>query len=302
MEVNIFDIQRFSVHDGPGIRTTVFFKGCPLRCLWCHNPESLSSFCQMGFYQEKCTLCGCCEAVCANHSIKDGKHIFNREKCVVCGNCAESCPNKALEKLGYKTTPEEILLEVKKDESFYKNSGGGMTVSGGEPFYQAEALYSLVRSAKEAGLHICIETSGFAKREAVEKIAPFVDIFLFDFKESNDIKHREFTGQSNELILSNLALLDSLDKEIILRCPIIPSLNDREDHLDSIAKLVATTKNIRQVQIMAYHRLGLSKYASLGEKNSLDSLESMDKSYKKELAQKLTEKIKKLTDRKIKVE
>ena len=302
MKVNIFDIQRFSVHDGPGIRTTVFFKGCPLRCLWCHNPESLSSACQIGFYQEKCTLCGSCEAVCANHSIKDGKHIFDHDKCAVCGNCVESCPNKALEKLGYQTTIEEILSEVKKDEIFYKNSGGGLTVSGGEPFYQAEALYELVRTAKEAGLHICIETSGFANSEAVKKVAPFVDIFLFDFKESNDTKHREFTGQSNELILSNLALLDSLNKEIVLRCPIIPSLNDREDHLDSIAKLALKTENIHTVQIMAYHRLGLSKYASLGETNSLSHLDGMDKSYKKELAQKLDEKIKLLTNRKIKVE
>lgn len=270
----IFNIQKFSVNDGPGIRTTVFLKGCPLRCIWCHNPESNSIKQELFYDEKKCILCGKCAAVCPKgcHSFAEEKHIFDRSKCILCGKCAQVCMTNALETVGYRQEVAEVIKEVMKDQVFYETSGGGMTISGGEPLYQAEFTYELLKAAKEKGLHTCIETCGYANEDNFRKIADLVDIFLFDYKETDPQKHREFTGVSNDLILQNLRMLDDLGAKIILRCPIIPTLNDREDHFSGIAQTANSLKNILEINIEPYHPLGSGKTTMLGRQYALSDL------------------------------
>ncbi len=270
----VFNIQKFSINDGPGIRTTVFLKGCPLNCLWCHNPESKSTKTEVFYNFEKCVGCARCGNICPNgcHIIEDGKHIYNREKCITCGECTENCFTEALETVGEIKTVDEVMREVLKDKDFYENSGGGMTISGGEPMLQFEFTYELLKRAKAEGIHTCIETCGFTKKENLIKIAPLVDIFLFDYKETNPIKHKEFTGVSNESIIENLKMLDSMGCKTILRCPIIPTLNDREEHLCGIAELANSLENIIEINIEPYHPLGSSKAMFLNKEYPLKEL------------------------------
>lgn len=270
----VFNIQKFSINDGPGIRTTVFLKGCPLNCLWCHNPESKSVKPELFYNFEKCVGCGGCVKVCPNscHIFEGDTHIFNRENCIVCGKCAEVCYVEALETVGEEKTVLEVIAEVLKDKDFYDNSGGGITVSGGEPMLQFDFTYELLKSAKENGLHTCIETCGFAKEENLIKIAPLVDIFLFDYKETDSQKHKEYTGVANEIIIENLKMLDKMGCKTILRCPIIPTLNDREDHLNGIAAIANELENIIEINIEPYHPLGSSKAKFLNKEYPLNEL------------------------------
>ncbi len=276
-EGTVFNIQKFSINDGPGIRTTVFMKGCPLNCLWCHNPESKSAKPEIFFDKRKCTGCRSCE-VCPYgcHVFTDTEHIFNREKCIACGKCAEVCFADALEIAGEKKTVDEVISEVMKDKDFYENSGGGMTLSGGEPMYQFEFTYELLKTAKENGLHTCIETCGFAKWEQYEKIADLVDIFLFDYKATDSEKHKEFTGVPNELILENLKKLDEKGCKTVLRCPIIPGLNDTDEHFSSIARTANSLKNVLEINIEPYHPLGKGKSEMLGKEYFSDDLSFAD--------------------------
>lgn len=270
----IFNIQKFSVNDGPGIRTTVFLKGCPLDCIWCHNPESKSVHTEIMYNGKKCINCGGCASVCSGgcHTTEAGRHIFDRRFCDRCGKCAEICPAGAIEIAGYEKSVQEVICEVKKDKVFYENSGGGMTVSGGEPMLQFDFTYELLAAAKENGLHICMETCGFAKEENMKKAAELVDIFLFDYKETDSRKHKEFTGVSNELIMNNLRMLDEIGAKIILRCPIIPSLNDREEHFDGIASVANSLRNIIEINIEPYHPLGKGKAEMLEKGYALGDL------------------------------
>lgn len=270
----IFNIQKFSINDGPGIRTTVFMKGCPLNCLWCHNPESKSNKPQIFFDTNKCTACGRCIDVCelCLHSITDSVHFFNRNDCIACGKCADKCLNSALELTGYEQSVDNIIKEVLKDKIFYENSNGGMTVSGGEPMYQFDFTYELLKAAKKEGLHICMETCGFAKAENYKKVAELVDIFLFDYKLTSAELHKKYTGVSNELILSNLKMLDEMGCKIILRCPIIPTVNDTEEHLYGIAEVANSLKNILEINIEPYHPLGNGKNEMLGNNYELKDL------------------------------
>jgi len=301
---NIFDIQRFCVHDGPGIRTTVFVKGCPLRCIWCHNPESQKKELSIAYYENKCVLCGACVAACKQgcHSLiqTDGvtqnppKHVFNREKCVKCGACAAACPSGALEALGRMASVDEILSEVERDKVFYKNSGGGLTVSGGEPLMQLEFLLELLKKAKEKGIHTCIETCGFATKEAIKSIVPYTDIFLFDIKETDSERHKAFTGVPFEPILENLRLIDSLGAKTVLRLPLIPEKNLRDGHLESVASLASTLNGVLEINVMAYHTLGSSKYEALDMKDEMKGSEAMSKELKTECIDKLTKYLAKL--------
>lgn len=270
----VFNIQKFSINDGPGIRTTVFLKGCPLNCLWCHNPESKSIKPEIFYNFEKCIGCSKCVNICPNgcHIIENDKHIYNREKCIVCSECADNCFVESLEAVGENKTVDHVMTEVLKDKDFYENSGGGVTVSGGEPMLQFEFTYELLKSAKANGLHTCIETCGFAKAENLAKIAPLVDIFLFDYKETDPLKHKEFTGVSNESIIENLKMLDQMGCKTILRCPIIPSLNDREEHLNGIAELANALQNVIEINIEPYHPLGSSKAMFLDKEYPLKEL------------------------------
>lgn len=270
----VFNIQKFALNDGPGIRTTVFLKGCMLNCLWCHNPESKSPQKQLMLYKEHCFGCGKCVEVCpeALHRFREnGEHLIQRENCTGCGACETVCAG-ALKLVGQEMSIDEILEAVLKDLPFFKNSGGGLTVSGGEPFMQPEFTLNLLKAAKEKGLHTCIETCGYAKWEYIEAFIPYVDLFLWDVKESDAKRHKVYTGVSNERILRNLHRLNAAGANIILRCPIIPGLNDREEHFTAIAELAEELCCVQRIDIEPYHPLGKSKSESLGEKYALKQL------------------------------
>lgn len=270
MQGLIFNIQRFCINDGPGIRTTVFFKGCPLRCRWCHNPESQKKASELLYSSDKCIMCGRCEAVCENGvHILDGSHKLNRASCVACKKCEGVCPVNALEIAGKYVTAEEVLNTVLSDREFYEDSGGGLTLSGGEPFLQYEFMLEILKKAKENSLHICVETCGFADSKKLLSAAEYVDIFLFDYKLSDSVLHKEYTGVGNEKILENLKLLNENGNKIILRCPIIPDVNDTEEHFSAIAEVADSCENITGIEIAPYHELGISKSDRLGEKTQL---------------------------------
>jgi len=266
----IFDIQRFSTHDGPGIRTTVFLKGCPLRCLWCHNPEGLSPDPQLSFSPEKCIGCGNCVALCPNHvhrlepSGEGVVHVLNRERCRLCGTCANACVAGATEIVGRNVAVAEVMGEVLADRAFYGFSGGGLTLSGGEPMLQFDFSEALLRAAKGQGLHCCVETSGFAPRRHFESLLGLVDLFLYDYKETDPERHIEYTGVPNDLILENLRGLHAWGAQIALRCPIIPGLNDHEDHFAGIAALARQMPNLERIELVPYHPLGRGKIERLG--------------------------------------
>lgn len=262
----VFDVQRFSIHDGPGIRTTVFLKGCPLRCVWCHNPEGMRPDMELSFAGEKCIGCGYCFRACPNgcHVDAGGRHVLLRGRCAACGRCTEECFAQALECVGREMRVDEVMHEVLRDCPFYETSGGGLTVSGGEPLMQFDFAASLLRSARRAHVHTCLETCGYAPAEKVERISEWVDLFLYDFKETDPRKHREFTGVSNDRILDNLRLLHARGARIVLRCPLVPGLNDRPDHFDGIAELSRELPGMDGVELMPYHALGKSKLDRLG--------------------------------------
>jgi pyruvate formate lyase activating enzyme len=262
----IFDIQRYSIHDGPGIRTTVFFKGCPLRCLWCDNPESQKPVPELLFFEAACRRCYRCVRVCqtGTTTVEAGGAIrINRDKCAACGNCVEQCLNEARVMSGKQMTAAEVAEVVKKDALFYANSGGGVTVSGGEPFYQPEFLKEIFRLCREQGIHTAVETSGEAKWKVIEGALQYIDLFLYDIKHTNPERHRELTGKDNAIILDNLRRITAAGKRVILRLPLINGFNDAAGEIEAVAAL-ANDLGIRRVDIMAYHRLGEKKYERLG--------------------------------------
>lgn len=288
----IFDISRFCLNDGPGIRTTVFFKGCPLSCVWCHNPESQSTKFEILYSKNKCVNCGKCVVACNKqcHTFKNG-HIFDRTACISCGNCAKECPSNALRLVGKNYSAEEIIKEVLKDKIYYEESGGGLTVSGGEPLMQIDFLEQLLKYAKKENLHTCIETCGYAKKESFEKIVHLTDCFLFDWKETDAEKHKKFTGKDNMLILENLEFLNSVNTKIILRIPLIPNFNDSWEHLNGIAEIANKYHNIKKIEIMPYHPLGLSKSEELG-KNADENLPTIPTAdFLKKYLHKLSSKV-----------
>lgn len=262
----IFEIQRYCIHDGPGIRTTVFLKGCPLNCLWCHNPEGISRERALSFIPARCIGCGYCFRTCAQqaHAMADKAHTLDRSRCRVCGACARECYAGALELVGRDVTVEETLAEVLKDKPFYETSGGGMTLSGGEPLMQIDFTEALLRAAREADLSNCMETCGFADYSRFERVIGLVDLFLYDLKETDPARHQEFTGVPLEPILRNLRALHAAGAAIQLRLPIVPGCNDRPEHLRAVAALARELTKLRGVEIMPYHRLGESKVDRMG--------------------------------------
>ena len=264
----VFNIQKFSVNDGPGIRTTVFLKGCPLRCLWCHNPESKHTYPEIMYNEAKCASCGRCVTACETgaHIINKGSnlHIYDRSLCKGCGECAADCVFGAIEVAGKSMNADAVMEEVLRDKVFYDTSGGGMTLSGGEPMMQLEFTLELLTLAKENGLHTCMETCGYAKSDGYKKVAPLVDIFLFDYKVTDPELHKKYTGAENGLILENLAMLDSLGAKTVLRCPIIPGCNDTDEHFLGIAETANRLKNVIEINIEPYHPLGKGKSELLG--------------------------------------
>ncbi|MGC8890897.1 MAG: glycyl-radical enzyme activating protein [bacterium] len=257
----IFDIQRFSLHDGPGIRTTVFFKGCPLRCLWCHNPESISPKIELAFYSHKCIGCNSCVLVCPTGALQndnlEGKR-YDEKLCQFCFKCVDACPTRALVLQGKIYDLEEVLDEVIKDIPFYKQSGG-VTLSGGEPTFQFDFCLDLLKSCKENGISTALDTSGFVSWDKLKDLLPFVDIFLYDIKHMNLEEHKKLTGVPNEIILENLYRLDRAEKWIEIRVPIIPGYNDSRENIVAVANFIAKLKSVRRVKLLPYHKLGLSK-------------------------------------------
>ena len=270
----IFDIQRTSLHDGPGIRTDVFMKGCPLRCAWCHNPESRSTSKEISFRPESCAACGECVKTCQQdaHQIVDGAHIYDRALCQQCGECVETCLYEALKLAGQKKTVDEIMAVVLRDRPFYEQSGGGLTITGGEPMLQEEFTLALLKAAKASGLHTCLDTCGWANQGAYAHVLPFVDLFLFDYKATDPEIHQQLTGVSNEPILANLDFLLQQGASIQLRCPLIPGINDTPEHLAGIAALSKRHPGLAGIDLMAYHNIGNAKYERYGLKNPLPDL------------------------------
>jgi glycyl-radical enzyme activating protein len=272
----VFDIQRSSLHDGPGIRTSVFLKGCPLRCVWCHNPESQSTSKEISFRLESCAACGECVKICQNgaHRIVDGIHIYDRSLCQQCGDCVETCLYEALKLAGQERTVDEVMAVVLRDRPFYDQSGGGLTITGGEPMLQEEFTLALLKAARSYDLHTCLDTCGWASQRAYERLLPFVDLFLFDYKATDPEGHKELTGVSNELIISNLDFLVRQGASIQMRCPLVPGVNDSPGHLEGIASLSRRYPGLVGIDLMAYHNIGNAKYERYGLKNPLPGLKT----------------------------
>ena len=275
----VMNIQRFCVDDGPGIRTTVFLSGCPLKCLWCHNPESWKINGKLFYYPEKCVSCGKCTLICDCHSIVDGKHQLDRSKCISCGKCVATGCN-ALEMSAKDYSVQEVMDIVLKDQRYYENSKGGVTFSGGEPMVQFEFLKELMKQSKENGLHVCLETCGYAPTEKYLEISKYVDLFLYDYKMTDEKTHIQYTGVSNQLILENLKALNDTGDQIVLRCIIVPGVNDNEEHFDAIGHLADQYDGIIEVDVEPYHDLGNSKRERLGEEKVLIDIKPVDKQEK----------------------
>ena len=264
----VFNIQKFSIHDGPGIRTTVFLKGCPLRCLWCHNPEGLEKASEIEFEPTKCIGCRACVPACPKSCHRfgeDGAHQFDRASCVRCGTCVDACLPGSLKRVGVETSVEDALNKVLADKIFYETSGGGMTVSGGEPFFQPEFTIALLRAAKAEGLHTAVETSGFCSRDTILSALPYVDLFLYDYKATGDELHKRLTGVPQSPILANLKEVSDGGGTIVLRCPIVPGANDTEEHFAAIAALMESTPGIESADLEPYHPLGTGKAPKIGK-------------------------------------
>ncbi len=263
----VFDIQKFSIHDGPGIRTTVFLKGCSFHCLWCHNPESIEKETEISYISDRCLICGRCVEACPRgcHTIDKNGHRFRRDECTRCGACVGVCYAGALEMTGEIMTVDEVMEDVLKDVPFYETSGGGMTLSGGEPMIQYDFAAELLKAAKANCLHTCLETNGGAPFAHYLAILELVDLFLYDFKESEPERHKRFTGASLDRIVANLRELDKRGASTVLRCPIIPGVNDRNDHFRAIADLAESLDHVIEINLMPYHPLGRSKSARIGK-------------------------------------
>lgn len=265
MKANIFNIQKFSLHDGPGIRTTVFFKGCPLSCIWCHNPESQNLGREILYDKNKCTLCGTCLKACKNHAVEINrdKLVTNVDKCTFRGDCLLACTNGARQLAGQEYTVEEVLEEVLKDRVFYKNSGGGVTLSGGEPLLYADFVEDLLMKLKEENIHTALDTCGAVDFKVLEKTAPYTDLFLYDLKSMDDDKHILYTGVSNKGIIDNLIRLSKIHGNINLRLPLIEGINADENHIREILSLIRET-GIKKINLLPYHDIGMHKYGKLG--------------------------------------
>lgn len=249
----LFDIQRNSFVDGPGIRTTVFFKGCNLKCAWCHNPESQSAKPQMMFYRDKCTGCGKCREIC-----------LTPENCTLCGKCTFYCPVDARKVCGKEYTVDEVFAEIIKDKAFYENSDGGVTFSGGECMLQIDFLTEILKKCKENGIHTAVDTAGYIPFERFEKILPYTDLFLYDIKCFDNEKHKKYVGVENELILENLKKLFQANAKVWIRIPVISDVNDSAGEMQSIKTFLNQNGKPEKIELLPYHIMGENKYAAIG--------------------------------------
>lgn len=271
-----FAIKRLEIHDGPGVRTTLFLKGCPLHCLWCHNPESLNGIPQLAHYAHKCVNCGICATLCPQgaHSMKNGVHVFDRSKCVACGKCEKICSAKANKRFGQKATAKELLPQLLLDKPFFDRTGGGITVSGGEPLLQADFLAELLPLLKEQGMGTAIDTSLAVSAQQLEKVIPHADLFLCDIKAMDPRLHIKLTGLENVQILQNFRLLDEAKVPIEIRVPVIPGLNDGE--IDEICRFVSGLSNVKAIKALGYHDFARGKYEALGMEYTISHIRKPD--------------------------
>jgi pyruvate formate lyase activating enzyme len=271
----IFDIKKFAIHDGPGIRSTVFLKGCPLRCRWCHNPEGISSTPEIMVFARRC-LDGCraCVKACPRQALskRQGNMVIARSRCDCCGRCAEICPAEALQMAGRIVSAENVIDELAKDAVFYRSSQGGVTFSGGEPMQQLRFLHGLLLGAKHKGWHTALDTCGHAPWASFRKILPLVDLFLFDLKCIDATRHRCLTGKSNELILENLPRLSAAARSLAVRIPLIPGNNDSEAEMTRVADFCASLPRPHPVQLLPYHRGGSGKRERLDQADLLPGI------------------------------
>ncbi len=273
-EGRIVAIKRFEIHDGDGIRTTLFLKGCPLKCIWCHNPETISPKPQVAYIKEKCIGCGECASICYAHSFSSGLHVYDRSKCVYCGRCKNVCLGDALAFYSKEVSPEEVLPLLLEDRIFYDNSGGGVTLSGGEPLLQAEFCMELLKLLKWEGIHTAVDTCGFAKKADIDRLIDYTDIFLYDIKFYDEKKHIQYTGRTNQPIIENLKYIDTTGKPVEIRIPFVPTIND--DQIQPIGRFLASLKHIVKVKLLPYHNFSSSKYMALEMENTLPDIESPD--------------------------
>ena len=280
MKLPVADVRRLTLHDGPGTRTTVFVKGCPLRCLWCHNPESLSAAPVLLFHDNLCSGCGRCTAVCPQgvHAFSDGAHRLDRSRCRLCGACVDACPRGALEICGRDYTPEELLPLLLRDAAFYA-SGGGVTVSGGEPLLYAEAVGRLFELLHRRGVRTALDTCGEVPFEAFARVLPATDLVLFDIKGMDPVRHRENTGRDNARIHENLRQLGARGVPVEIRMPVVPGRNDAEEEFEAAGRLLATIPSVTAVRLLPYRSLARKKYRAAGLADTMPDAPTPDAAF-----------------------
>ncbi len=274
----IFDIKKYAIHDGPGIRTTVFFKGCPLQCTWCHNPESWSPQPEPMFRPTRCIRCGRCVEVCPEEAVtlrKDHART-NPARCTRCGTCLPACPPQARGIAGRRMTVDEVMAEIVKDTVFYDESNGGVTFSGGEPLMQPDFLATLLQQCQMRSIHTALDTCCHAPAAVVEKVAPMTNLFLCDIKHLDPEKHKQFTGVDNSQILENIAFLAQTDTPLIIRIPVVPGFNDTADEIGAIVEFIKSLKTIQQIDLLPYNNGGVSKADRLGHPGTIIRREPPD--------------------------
>jgi pyruvate formate lyase activating enzyme len=271
----VFDIKKYATDDGPGIRTTVFLKGCPLRCSWCHNPEGQLSTPELIYRKKKCVTCGECAKICPTHAITFSKRLIriDRELCNLCGKCSDKCPTDAISIAGKEMTVGEVMREIEKDMPFYEESNGGVTISGGEPLMQLGFLADLLEECKKKNIHTAVDTCGYASKEAFDKIVDKVDVFLYDVKLTDNKRHKRYTGVSNKVILKNFERLARNGNSILVRLPIIPGINDDDENVSRTGHFLRR-HDTENIHVLPYHRAGIEKYKSLGRAYKLKNIRS----------------------------
>jgi pyruvate formate lyase activating enzyme len=270
----VISITRMTVHNGPGIRTLILFKGCPLRCVWCSTPESQKETPEIAFYPDKCIRCDDCLPACPRNAITAGDKavIIDGELCDNCGRCADVCYSEALRLLGRQYTVDELVYEVKKDDVVFRHSGGGVTVSGGEPLLEPEFALELFRAFKRSGINLGVDTCGYVPRKNIEAVFPYIDFFLWDIKHMDDDTHREHTGVSNRLILDNLRFVSGNNIPVYLRVPVIPGYNDSEENLRAVCEFARGLSSLVEIDLLPLHHLGETRYAALGREYPIEGI------------------------------